>query len=49
MDEMLIDKPCFRRFAGIDMIEGRIPAAIMILNFRHLLEDRQIAAQSLRV
>jgi IS5 family transposase len=45
MEEMLIDTPCFRRFAGIDMIEGRIPDETTILNFRHLLEEHQIAEQ----
>jgi IS5 family transposase len=47
MEEMLIDTPCFRRFAGIDMIEGRIPDETTILNFRHLLEEHQIAEQIL--
>jgi IS5 family transposase len=46
MEEMLIDTaPCFRRFAGIDMIEGRIPDETTILNFRRLLEEHQIAEQ----
>ena len=47
MEEMLIDTPCFRRFAGIDMIEDRIPDETTILNFRHLLEENQIAEQIL--
>ena len=47
MQEMLIDTPCFRRFAGIDMIDGRIPDETTILNFRHLLEERRIAEQFL--
>lgn len=47
MEEMLIDTPCFRRFAGIDMIDDRIPDETTILNFRHLLEDHQIAEQLL--
>jgi IS5 family transposase len=45
MEEMLIDTPCFRRFARIDMIEGRIPDETTILKFRHLLEEHQIAEQ----
>lgn len=45
---MLIDTPCFRRFAGIDMIEGLIPDETTILNFRHLLEEHQIAKQILK-
>jgi IS5 family transposase len=47
MEEMLIDTPCFRRFSGIDMIDDRIPDETTILNFRHLLEDHQIAEQLL--
>jgi transposase, IS5 family len=43
MEEMLIDTPCFRRFAGIYMIDGRIPDKTTILNFRHLLEEHRIA------
>jgi IS5 family transposase len=45
MEEMLIATSWFRRFAGIDMIEGRIPDETTILNFRHLLEEHQIAEQ----
>ena len=45
MEEMLIDTPCFRRFAGIDMIDGRIPDETTILNFRHLLEEHRIGGQ----
>ena len=47
MEEMLIDTPCFRRFAGIDMIEDRIPDETTILNFRHLLEEHRIAEKLL--
>ena len=47
MEEMLIDTPCFRRFAGIDMVEDRIPDESTILNFRHLLEEHSIAEQIL--
>lgn len=47
MEEMLIDTPCFRRFAGIDMVEDRIPDETTILNFRHLLEENRIAEQLL--
>ena len=42
MEEMLIDTPCFRRFAGIDMVSERIPDETTILNFRHLLEEHGI-------
>ncbi|NQV09820.1 MAG: IS5 family transposase [Cyanobacteria bacterium] len=47
MEEMLIDTPCFRRFAGIDIIDDRIPDETTILNFRDLLEEHQIAEQIL--
>jgi IS5 family transposase len=47
MEEMLIDTPCFRRFAGIETMEGRIPDETTILNFRHLLEEHRIAEQIL--
>jgi len=47
MEEMLIVTPCFRRFAGIETIEGRIPDETTILNFRHLLEEHRIAEQIL--
>ena len=42
---MLIDTPCFRRFAGIDMVSERIPDETTILNFRHLLEEHGIGDQ----
>jgi hypothetical protein len=35
MEEMLIDTPCFRRFAGIDMVSDRVLDETTILNFRH--------------
>jgi IS5 family transposase len=47
MEEMLIDTPCFRRFVGIDLIDGRSPDETTILNFRRLLEEHQIADQIL--
>ena len=42
MEEMLIDTPCFRRFAGIEMMDGRIPYETTILNVRYLLEGHGI-------
>ena len=45
MEEMLIDTPCFRRFAGIDRVSERIPDETTILNFRHLLEEHGIGEQ----
>jgi IS5 family transposase len=47
MEEMQIDTPCFRRYAGIETMEGRIPDKTMILNFRHPLEEHRIAEQIL--
>jgi IS5 family transposase len=35
--QILIDEPCFRRFAGIETMDARIPDETTILNFRHLL------------
>ena len=42
---MLIDTPCFRRFAGIEIMDGRIPDLTTILNARHLLEEHGIGDQ----
>lgn len=47
MEEMLIGTPCFRRCAGVETIEGRIPDETTILNFRHLLEEHRTAEQIL--
>ena len=47
MEEMLIDTPCFHRFAGINLIDGRIPDESTILSFRHLQEEHQIAERVL--
>jgi IS5 family transposase len=45
--EMLIDTPWFRRFAGVETMEGLIPDETTILNFRHLLKGHRIAEQIL--
>jgi IS5 family transposase len=45
MEEMLIEGPCFRGFAGIDMVSERIPDETTILNFHHLLEEHGIGTQ----
>lgn len=45
MEKMLLDTSCFRRFAGIASMEGRIPEETMVLNFRHLLEEHRIPEQ----
>lgn len=42
---MLYDSEAMRRFAGNKLGDGRIPEEIMILNFRHLLEKRQLTEQ----
>ena len=34
MEEMLIDTPCFRRFAEIEAMEARIPGATTIVSLR---------------
>ena len=47
MEEMLIDTPCFRRFAGIDMVSEPIRGETTILNFWHLLEEHGIGEQIL--
>ena len=39
MENDLIDIPCIRRFAGIDLVTGDIPDATTILAFRHFLEE----------
>jgi len=48
MDKMLIDTSCFRRFAGIDMIEDLIPDETTILKSRHLLEEHRISEPILK-
>ena len=43
MEEALHDIPMPRRFAGLDAGTSRMPDETTILNFRHLLEARQLA------
>lgn len=43
MEEALHDIPALRRFAGLDAGISRMPDETTILNFRHLLEARQLA------
>ncbi len=45
MEEALIEVPTMRRFAGIDMINDRIPDETTILAFRHLLEKQNLGEQ----
>ena len=47
VEEVLIATPCFRRFAGIETMEERIPDETTILHFRHLLEEHRTAEQIL--
>ena len=48
MEEALIEVPTMRRFAGIDMINDRIPDETTILTLRHLLEKHDLANRYLR-
>ena len=48
MENKLIDTPCFRRFAEIETMEGRIHDATTIHNFRHRLEKHRIAEQIIK-
>jgi IS5 family transposase len=41
-EESLYDSEAMRRFAGIELGDGRIPDETTILNFRHLLEQHQL-------
>ncbi len=45
MEDALIEVPTMRRFAGIDLISGRIPDETTILAFRHLLEKHELGQQ----
>jgi IS5 family transposase len=43
-EDALYDIPAFRNFCQIDLGRERVPDATTLLNFRHLLEGRQIGA-----
>ena len=45
MEEALIEVPTMRRFAGIELINDRIPDETTILTFRHLLEKHDLGEQ----
>ena len=45
MEEALIEVPTMRRFAGIELINDRIPDETTILTFRHLLEKHGLGEQ----
>lgn len=45
MEEALIDTPLYRGFAGLNVEADRLPDAITILRFRHLLERHGLALQ----
>ena len=49
MEDVLIEVPTMRRFAGIDMISDRIPDETTILAFRHLLEKNDLGKQIFEV
>ena len=42
MENDLIDIPCIRRFAGIDLVREDIPDATTILSFRHFLQEHHL-------
>lgn len=43
MEEALYDIEPLRRFAGLDLMSDSIPDETTILNFRHLLEDKELS------
>lgn len=45
MEDALYEIESMRRFADLELIEDALPDEITILNFRHLLETHQLAAQ----
>lgn len=45
MEDALIEVPTMRRFAGIDLLNDRIPDETTILTFRHLLEKHDLGQQ----
>ena len=45
MQEILIELPTMRHFAGIELISDRIPDETTILAFRHLLEKYEVGEQ----
>jgi IS5 family transposase len=49
MEEALYDSPVMRDFAGIDLGEEAAPDETTILNFRHLLEAKNMGAELLRL
>jgi IS5 family transposase len=45
IEEAVIEVPTMRRFAGIELISGRIPDETTILTFRHLLKKHKLGEQ----
>ena len=43
MEEAIYDRRSFAKFLDIDLMNDRIPDETTILNFRHLIEEKQIA------
>ena len=46
-EDALYDMPVLARFAGIDLTSERVPDSTTIKNFRHLLEEHQLAPKIL--
>lgn len=46
-EEALYDSPALRRFAGVDLGRAAAPDETTILNFRHLLEERDLCGAML--
>ena len=44
-EDMLYDSEAMRRFAGVELLDDRVPDESTILRFRHLLEQHQLTAQ----
>ncbi|WP_200892212.1 IS5 family transposase [Methyloterricola oryzae] len=42
-EDVLYDMPVLDRFAGIDVLRGRVPDATTLMNFRHLSEAHHLA------
>jgi IS5 family transposase len=45
MEEHLYEIASLRRFAGLSLSRDRIPDETTILNFRHLLEEHDLASR----
>jgi IS5 family transposase len=43
----IYDAPLMARFAGIDLTQERVPDSTTLMNFRHLLEENELAPKVL--